>query len=433
MRWQYLLSTAMARAVIKRLQQLGGKRLAAGLLCLMTGLAHADREPLTLPEAVTLAFERADPTLVRHDERAAALRHRAVASAQLPDPQVRFGLVNWPAESFDYEREPMTQIQAGIRQQFPRGNSLAIMAERKQAEATTETARRALQTRELARATRRAWLELWYLAHADDIAGQSRDAVSQLVEAVQASFATGLQSNQDLLRAELEQSLIDDRALELKRQAGLRRADLTRLIGSAAAVRPVARELPVWPGTLTAPAIDMRLVNHPAMAVEDAVIAVRGHDVELAHTQYDPGFALEAGYGARGAGRADFVSVILTVDVPLFTAKRQDQVLAASEQERTAAQFDRDAVLLSLSQQLVRAHADAERLNERIALYGRVVVKRAEEAAAAALDGYQNQVSDFAELIRARLTALDTGLKLRRLETDHGLAQAELIYLLGEE
>ena len=57
---------------------------------------------------------------------------------------------------------------------------------------------------------------------------------------------------------------------------------------------------------------------------------------------------------------------------------------------------------------------------------------RADGTATAALDGYQNQVADFAELIRARLAALDVGLKLKRLETDLGKAHAELAYLLGE-
>ena len=168
------------------------------------------------------------------------------------------------------------------------------------------------------------------------------------------------------------------------------------------------------------------------MAVQDALIAGRVQDVALANEQYDPGWSLEAGYGARAGGRADFASVMVTVEVPLFTDKRQDQSLAAAEQERAAAMQDRDAVLLALRQQVGRALADAERFAERAALYREIVLDRADGAASAALDGYQSQVADFAEVIRARLAALDTGLKLKRLDADLGKAHAELSYLLGE-
>ena len=402
------------------------------VFCAWSAGVTAESTPLTLEAAVALAVSTADPTLVRYDERAAAMEHRAVAAAQLPDPEVRFGLANWPVESFDYDQEQMTQIQAGVRQRFPRGDTLSILGARRVSEAQVERARRSLRLREIARATRDAWLELYYLSHARDVVAASRTAVAELVDVVQASFATGLQNNQDLLRAELELSLLDDRAIEIERQFQRRGADLARLIGEPDALRHVARELPQWPALPPQATVDELIVNHPAVGAQDAVINGREHDVALAHEQYDPGWALEAGYGMRGGGRADFASVMVTVEVPIFTNKRQDRALAASEQERAAAVLDRDAILLTLRQQSRRALADAERFTERVALYRSILIDRADGTATAALDGYQNQVADFAELIRARLAALDTGLKLKRLESDLGKAHAELAYLLGE-
>ena len=402
------------------------------MLCAWSAGVTAEAVPLTFKEAVVLAVSRADPTLIRHDERAAALENRALAAAQLPDPEVQFGFANWPVDSFDYDQEPMTQIQVGLRQRFPRGDTLSILGARRESEAQLERARRTLRLREIARATRDAWLELYYLSHARDVVDASRLTVAELVAVVRASFATGLQNNQDLLRAELELSLLDDRALEIERLIQRRRADLGSLIGEPAAARNVARALPSWPALPRLETIDGLIVNHPAVAVEDAAITGREHDVSLAHEQYDPGWALEAGYGMRSGGRADFASVMVTVEVPIFTDKRQDRELAASEQERAAAILNRDAILLSLRRQARHALADAERFTERVVLYREIVVDRADGTAAAALDSYQSQVADFAELIRSRLAALDTGLKLKRLEADLGKAYADLAYLLGE-
>ena len=90
------------------------------------------------------------------------------------------------------------------------------------------------------------------------------------------------------------------------------------------------------------------------------------------------------------------------------------------------------ATLLELKKALDRTYADWERLDARVDLFERVVVDRASANAEAALDGYQNQVSDFAELVRSQLAELDTELQLRRLRVEHAKAQSQLLYLAGE-
>ena len=402
------------------------------LLITAVGPSSFAEEPISLEKAVHIAVTQTDPSVLRYGERVKALEHRSVAAGQLPDPELNLGFANWPVESFDYDQEPMTQIRAGIRQRFPKGKSLSILSERKNAEATAEIARGALRQLEISLATKRAWYELYYLGFAKDVVDESHEAVSELVDVVQASFATGLQNKQDLLRAELELSLLEDRALDIERRIQQQQADLARFIG-ADATRPIERRLAQLSELTSIDELDAALTRHPSVAIQDALIAGSNLGIDLAKEQYKPGISLDAGYGARGGNRADFASVMVSVQVPLFPDKRQDKVLAASEQEYAAAQHDRDSVLLDLRRQALRARADIERLSKRVNLYKDVVINRAEGAAFAALDGYQNQVSDFAELIRSRLSALDTTLKLRRLEADLGRAHADLDFAMGRQ
>ncbi len=58
-----------------------------------------------------------------------AIRSEAMASAQLPDPKLRLALANLPLDSLDFNQENMTQLQFGLSQQFPRGDSLALKEE----------------------------------------------------------------------------------------------------------------------------------------------------------------------------------------------------------------------------------------------------------------------------------------------------------------
>ncbi len=398
-------------------------------------------ETLGLDEAVNIALGANDPTVTRFEERALALDDRAVSDSQLPDPKLNLGLLNFPTNSFRYTQEPMTRVQVGVKQAFPRGKTLSLTRKRRQAEARAERAKLVLQKRQIALDTRTAWLELYYWLGARGTVAESRQAVSELIEVAISIFATGRQTSHDVLRAELELSLLDDQAVDVERRIEMARADLLRLVGEAA-LRPLrAPQGGLGTGSrgfaLAMPAaveiLRQRLPLHPSMGVEDARIRARDHDIDIAKQQYKPGWSANVGYGARGGDRADFASVGIALDIPLFTGKRQDRRLAAAKRQRQAARLDRDARLLKLNEMLDRGYADWSRLGERVELYEKAVILRAANTTEAALGAYRSGVSDFAELIRSRLAELNVDLKLLRLTVDHGQAQARLLYLDGED
>ncbi len=398
-------------------------------------------QPLSLDEAVNIALGANDPTVTRFEERALALEDRAVSDSQLPDPKLNLGLLNFPTNSFRYTQEPMTRVQVGVKQAFPRGKTLSLTRKRRQAEARAERAKLALQERQIALDTRTAWLELYYWLGARGTVADSRQAVSELIEVAISIFATGRQTSQDVLRAELELSLLDDQVVDVERRIEMVRADLLRLVGQDA-LRPLpapreGRGAGARGFVLAMPApaeiLRQRLSLHPSMGVEDARIRAHDHDIDIARQQYKPGWSANVGYGVRGGDRADFASVGIALDIPLFTGKRQDRRLAAAKRQRQAVRLDRDARLLKLNEMLDRGYADWSRLGERVELYEKAVVLRATNTTEAALGAYRSGVSDFAELIRSRLAELNVELKLLRLTVDRGQAQARLLYLDGED
>lgn len=419
------------------------RRWACALLAAMVlpGGHSAAQTPLSLDEAVHIALAAKDPTVVRFEERALALDDRAVSDSQLPDPKLNLGLLNFPTNSFRYTQEPMTRVQVGVKQAFPRGKTLSLTRKRREAEARAERAKFDLQERQIALDTRTAWLELYYWLGARGIVADSRQAVSELIEVAISIFATGRQTSQDVLRAELELSLLDDQVVDVERRIEMARADLLRLIGEDA-LRPLpAPQEGLGAGSrgfaLAMPAppeiLRERLSFHPSVSVENARIRARERDIDIAKQQYKPGWSANVGYGARGGDRADFASVGIALDIPLFTGKRQDRRLAAAKRQRQVARLDRDARLLELNEMLDRGFADWSRLGERVDLYEKAVVLRAANTTEAALGAYRSGVSDFAELIRARLAELNVELKLLRLIANRGQAQARLLYLDGED
>ena len=387
--------------------------------------------PLSLAEAVSIAVRKQDPTVTGPRERAAALSERAIADSQLADPTVSVGLLNLPVDTFSFTQEPVTQAKIGLQQQFPAGKTRSITRQRRVAEAGVEDARALLQETQIKLDTRTNWLELYYWLGARGKVAESHQAVKELVSIAKSVFATGRQNSQDVLRAELELSLLDDRLIDVRRQADLARANLARFVGRGAASRPLASGLPRLPGAPPEATLRRMLVQHPAVLVEDTRIEVRDSDIDLAREQYKPRFSVGVEYGARG-GRPDFLTGKVGMSLPFFTGNRQDRNLSAAHRQHASALLGRDARLLELDKALVRAYANWQRNGDRIRLYGDVVVQRAADTTRASLTAYRSGVSDFAELIRARLAQLDNELMLLRLRVNRAQAHATLLFLAGK-
>jgi len=390
-------------------------------------------QELSIEEAVRLALASEDPYLMQPGEMASSLEATAIADAQLPDPKVRLNFANVPLDSFSFSREPMTQLQLGVSQAFPKGDTLKFRREKRLSQAQGERYRQELRAREVVLDTRLVWLDLNYLAGAQVKVSESRQTVAELVEIIQAIFATGRQASQDILRAELELSLLDDRLVEIDRKTSILRAKLARRIGEVAFSRKMPNRLPGLRHPSDTSAVLDLLEMHPAAKMYASKVDAADQDVRLAGELYKPGWAVNVGYGARGGDRSDFASVGVTMDVPLFTAKRQDKRLLAAKMSRQASRLSKDTVLLDLRRQLQVSRADWEQLENRVSLYQSVVLERAKETSEATLSSYQSGVSDFPELVRSRLAELDAELKLLRLKSDRLKAQAQLLFLEGED
>ncbi len=396
----------------------------------------ATAQMLSLKEAESLAL-RDEPTIERFNASAGAMAERAIAKGQLPDPKLRFGLMNFPTDTFNRTQEPMTQVQLGVQQSFPRGDSLGITARQSVALSAAQRDLAADRTLKALQEVRLSWLELFYWQGAQRIVEQNSGLFSKLVEVTQQQYAVGRHNQQDVIRAQLERSLLDDRLEKIGIQQAESRAVLTRWTGPEAATRSLPGEFPRLPEPPSRALLENALTAHPLIRSDLAKVTAGQEAVSLAREAYKPGWALGVNYGFRGgenfdgSERADFLSAFVTVDLPIFRSKRQDRQLSASQFDLQATRYARDERLRQLQQQLDGHYARWRHLSSRAALFKNTLLAQSRENAQAALLAYQNDVADFATLIRARITELDTQLQALRIRVDRAKAQVRLLYLAG--
>ncbi len=392
--------------------------------------------PISLWEAEQIALKR-DPGIGRFDAQAEAFSEQAVAGSQLPDPKIKFGLVNFPTDTFNRTQEPMTQVQVGVQQRIPRGNSLAVKARRAQALSGVQRYLASNQGRKTLQQVRLSWLELYYWLGAERVVRNNQGLFAQLVEVTQYQYAVGKHNQQAVIRAELELGLLDDRLQQIGAHQDKSRAELERWIGPRAANRSMSPEFPNLPLPPDRDVIETQLTQHPLLQSEQAKVTASQESVELAREAYKPEWMVGVTYGFRGGqnvdgrDRPDFLSALVTVDLPVFRNKRQDRALAAGQRELEAARLARDERVLEFRQVLDAHYAELNRLRERNRLYNTTLLSQAEENAKAALIAYQNDTAAFSELIRARITELDTQLKALRIRVEQAKIQAKLLYLWG--
>jgi len=373
--------------------------------------------PLTLAEAEDRAL-LAEPGQQALQAKAAALRERGVVAGELPDPMLRVGLNNFPIQSGGFTTEGMTHAAVGLRQVFPAGKTRSINTRRFDLMASEMYENAEARGRNVLTAARSAWLDLYYWEL--DLATITRSL-----------YAVGRKSQQDVLRAELELSRLDDRLIEMEWQRARAVAALGEWIGQDA-VRLVARELPSWEQMPTLDSMQAMLQQHPMMRAADSQIEARSAGVDLANERSKPGWALDLGYSYRdgslpsGEPRADFITVGVT-----FRKKSVDSTLSAALQERSAARSSREQTLRGLQSQLNAEYARWQDLTRRLALYDTHILNQTKDHAEASLLGYQSDQGDFADVMRGYIDDLNTRIDHIRLQVERAQSYAVLANLGG--
>lgn len=422
--------------------------ISGTLLCLVTLGPAAAMAQLSLPDAVTMA-QANDPWLAGSRYRQLATEARGVAAGQWADPVVSVGFANLPVDSFDFNAEPMTQFKVGVSQMLPRGNSAGL---RRQQLTELSAQHPLLRQDRLARVeatVSQLWLETWRSSESIRLIEDDRALFEQLADLVKAAYASAMGNarQQDLLRAQLEVTRLEDRLTVLAQQQDVSRAKLGEwLLGDAWAAQalqgpPPALELqaPGW-GEAAAPEtqqLQELLLQHPLLrSIEQKVIAATTQ-VELTQQKYRPQWGLNASYGYReddpsGVERSDFFSVGVSFDLPLFTGQRQDQEVRAAVAELEALKTEQLLTLRSLRAGLEASLARLARLDQRAALYQDHLLDEIHDQAEAAAGAYTNDDGDFAEVVRARIAKLNANIDFLNISIDRLSTIAELNYYFAQ-
>jgi len=415
---------------------------------------------LTLQTAVELA-EKNDPWLVKNKHAQDSMESMSVAADTLPDPRMSVALANLPVDTFEFDQEAMTQLNVGVTQMFPRGDTLALKSKQLKIASSQNPLQRIDRQAKVSVMVSQLWLEAYKAQESIALIDKNRPLFEQLADVAEASYASALgrTRQQDIIRAQLEITRLDDRLTMLKQKKETTIEQLSQWLSGnfrenyldsdkeaafvAWSALDIDRQLPEIPmlnvqfytgDKETDPEkLYGYFADHPAVMALDKKIAVNETGVEIARQSYKPEWGVTASYGYRadapnGTDRADFVSVGLSFDLPFFTANRQDKQVEAAVSQSLSVKTEKWMLVREMTANVEKLRAQLLRLNDRRRLYQEQLLPQMHEQAEASLTAYTNDDGDFAEVVRARIAELNAQISDLELNVDKQKTIVQLNY-----
>ena len=181
------------------------KRLLAVIALFIPLAVHAAPD-LPLDEAIALAIQE-QPLLQSLDYASASSREAAVASAQLPDPELTFGIANLPVTSNDalrLNRDDMTMSTIGIMQEMVPKAKREAEAGILQATAKQYQTEKTATIESIKRDVALAWLNVFEAQRKHDLYKQLLDEMEVERKVLLSGVSTGTSEPSKILELETE-------------------------------------------------------------------------------------------------------------------------------------------------------------------------------------------------------------------------------------
>lgn len=353
---------------------------------------------------------------------------RVAPASAPPDPTLSFGYMGGIGRAFLSPNAPGAFQQVGASQEIPYPGKLAL----KGRVASTEVD----QTRWNYEDVRRRLIADLKLAYFDyvlterslAIVQRNKVVLDQFRQIAEAQLAVGKGLQQDVLKAQVEISLLLERITMLERDRGAMQARINGLLYRDLAA-PIDANLlfsaaPLPPlEALKAQVAD----RYPALKRDERGIDRGQQALQLANKELLPDFAVDVTSWRQASGMPWLLGVNFTVKVPIYFQRKQRPMIAEAAAGLYAAKRTRENTLAMGSVQLTEEYLAAESSRRLMDLYSGSVLPQARLALESSQASYQVGKADFLTLLTNFMTVLtyEVNLEEQTARYRQGLARIE--------
>jgi outer membrane protein TolC len=385
----------------------GSRALLAPLLIFqLAAPGFASEAPLTLTGAVKQALEK-NPEIQQLRHRLRAMEAKAKQAPYLEDPQIAFQLGGVPLSNPTSLNQADTN-SIGIRQMIPFFGKLGLKEKIAQRETNIAAQELRAKEREIATMVKMAYADLFMAERSIEILRDQLEILRVVIGATEARYRVGQVAQQDVFKAQLEQSQVLNQLIAAEGEVTVATVKLNTVMYQPprTAVRSAADLTlpPRAPNTSTLD--DLALANRPELQGAEREIERAEIMYELAdRNRKYPDFMIGWDYMRMPMEmKKDRYGAMINITIPFspWTAGRRNYEVEESLAEIRAARASREAMRNMTVKQVGESEARVQATRRTLQLYREGLLSQAELSFRSALSAYQTGRVEFVSLLEAQ-------------------------------
>lgn len=397
-----------------------------------TASASAQTQTVLTLDDVVHAVLTANPAISSAQHTVEAQRRRVSQAGALPDPNLTVSWMGDPVPFKTQAMDPSSYRGASVMQMFPLGGKRELRREIARKEVNASEADQLDTVRRLTAEAKAAFYDYFYNDQALAITNRNKARLQQLAEISEARYRVGKAMQQDVLRAQVEVSMLLQQSVSLEQQRQIAAARLNTLMGRAMdAPLPPAAEVKKESLPAVTDLAPLAETNDPMLKREQSMVERNKIAITAAQKEYVPDLSVGYMYQQR-PGMPDMNGMQFTINLPIFYKSKQRQGVEQAKQELAAAERSKDARHLELAYELKQMYAMAVNADKMMDLYKNAIIPQAELALQSAQSSYSVGSVDFLTVVTNFTTINGYEIDYVRQLADYQTALARIEALTGD-
>lgn len=363
-----------------------------------------------------------------------AMRHRVPQAKTLPDPTLSVGWAGNIKPFSVQTLDPSSYRGISASQMVPYPGKLPLQGKIADREAEAaywdyETARRHVVSD-----VKTAYYDYVFYTKAIETTKRDKDLLERLSKISEARYRVGKGIQQDVLKSQVEISMVEERLTMLDQQVKSAQARInTLLFRDPEATLPPPQQLqPVALEYSLEQLYQMALEQDAGIQREQRMVERNQYATTLAKKSYYPDFTVAYMFQQRPM-LPDMNGFTVTANIPIFYKTRQREAVRENTEQLISAQQSKDnrktELFFSVKEQYLMAKS-SERLFQ---LYSQAVVPQSSLALESSMSAYQVGNVDFLTILSNFTSVLDYEVNYYRELANYNMALARLEPFVGTE
>ena len=354
----------------------------------------------------------------------------------LPDPQFQLQQVNVgsPRPFAGYTNSDFAYFGLGISQDLPYPGKLRLRGEIAKRDAEVSQQHFESVRRSVLAEVKATYFQLAYLSKTLGILESDGELLEQTEKAADARYRSGMGTQQDLLRAQLEQTKLLREITMHHLEVAKIQAQLKELLNrsqSSADIESADLSETALPYTYDELLAATKAQN-PQIAGAEKIIEKQKLEVDLAHKDFYPDFNVQSMWQRTDPAQfRAYYMFSVGVRLPIYRGRKQRPELAQAEAELSRSHSELEVQSQQAASELKVQYETAQKTAELLKIYKEGLLPQARAGFQAGIAAYQNNRQDFQSLLSSFLDVLHLDEEYWQNTAERETALARLEQLTG--